>query len=218
VHFFLFFCFPYHTLADDATISAMPRARTATANAKREANAKRAKNKVTPNELPTLTKQTMIEGLLKLGWRPSSPKAALTQRNINRVRQILYRNNKIPMRRIARQTGIDKQTVCRIVAKLNKKSYKMGRGQHLTDVQKQRRFLQAQKMRDEINRGRLDRIVFSDEKIFTVEPRINRQNCRQILSKRLGRKDKRYKTVGHSLFPSRLFGIFCDCDFSFQSR
>lgn len=49
--------------------------------------------------------------------------------------------------------------------------------------------------------GRLQRVLFTDEKLFTVQPHLNCQNHRQLLRKGQ-QKTRLAKTIGHSHFPS----------------
>ncbi|VDP41425.1 unnamed protein product [Heligmosomoides polygyrus] len=58
-------------------------------------------------------------------------------------------------------------------------------------------------MRWLVRGGRLSRVLFSDEKIFTVQPVHNRQNCRQLLKKGQ-QKTTTARTISRSHFPAQV--------------
>lgn len=136
--------------------------------------------------------------------RSGRPEVAVTKLKIKQVRKMLWRDAEMPMTEIGNRLNIGRRSVARIVAKLKSRSYRMGRGQLLTGAQKQNRLLKAQRMMDFIDEkpDRLERILFTDEKIFPIGRYLNRQNHRQILSRR--NKIKRWKTVGHTQFPKSI--------------
>ena len=81
------------------------------------------------------------------------------------------------------------------------RSYKMFRGQLLNDAMRAKRLTKARRMIKLIGAGRLQKVLFTDEKIFTVQSVHNRQNDSQLL--KLG--DQRYaaaKIITRSHFPS----------------
>jgi hypothetical protein len=77
---------------------------------------------------------------------------------------------------MASEIGVHEKSVRNIVKKLGLRSYKLARGHLLKDNHKALRLQKAAK---------LERVVFSDEKIFTVMRHHNRQNDRIITKKGL---------------------------------
>lgn len=132
------------------------------------------------------------------------PSSVVNKRMIRRVYLMLHRDNTLSMRAIAKKIGIDEKSVRRIVSKLNARSYKMGRGQLLTGKDKERRLKCAKKMLSYIDKNGDEEILFSDECLISVGPLLNRQNHRQILTRR-ARKSERWKTIGHQQYPGKQF-------------
>ncbi|CAP36616.1 Protein CBG19348 [Caenorhabditis briggsae] len=83
------------------------------------------------------------------------------------------------MNQMASSLGISRQSVQSIVKKdLGLNSYRLLRGQYLTEQSKKNRLEKAKKLLDALKVRRLSEIIWTDEKIFTVEPLPNRQNAR----------------------------------------
>ena len=99
------------------------------------------------------------------------------------------------MRKIARETGIPRESV-RFIAKneLGHKAFKLQKGQLLTDQNKK---VRVQRSRALLQRAAGHEIVFSDEKIFTIEAYHNHQNDRIWAQKSPLSK----KIVSHSQHP-----------------
>lgn len=103
--------------------------------------------------------------------------------NTPRVRQIikkrLLRNSRVSMRKIAREIGVSRESARRIAKEhLKVKPYKLQKVQLLTDGNK---LVRLQRCRQLLRRAAplsWNRIVFTDEKLFTVEQAHNRQNDR----------------------------------------
>ena len=85
--------------------------------------------------------------------------------------------------------------------KLKSRSYRISRGPMLTDTHKQSRLEKAQRMLEFVNTNsdRINRVLFTDEKIFKIGRYFNRQNHRQILSRIT--RNRRWKTIGRTAFP-----------------
>lgn len=116
--------------------------------------------------------------------RSGRPITATTPENVNRVRCRTRRNPELSMRKMARELGISNERVQNIVKnKLKLRPYKIARAHFLNEPMKAKRLTKAQRMLRLVGGGRLERILFTDEKIFTVEPIHNRQNHRQLLRK-----------------------------------
>jgi len=83
------------------------------------------------------------------------------------------------MRKIARETGISDRSVRRIAKnELNLKPYKLQKVQLLTDENKRVRIQRCRQLKRRAAGQRWEHILFTDEKIFTVEQVHNHQNDR----------------------------------------
>lgn len=118
--------------------------------------------------------------------RPKSgrPVTATTPANVQVIKKRIQRNSQLSMRKMAKDLKISPRSVRRIVKKkLNYHPYKITEGHYLTEKMKANRLIKARKMKRLAAAGRLDSVVFTDEKIFTVERHHNSQNDRQLLPK-----------------------------------
>lgn len=102
-----------------------------------------------------------------------------TVRNRELIRERVRRNSGISMRKIARETGISDTSVRRIAKEdLKLKPYKLQKVQLLTDDNKRVRLDRCKQLLRRHVPLNWERIVFSDEKLFTVEQAHNHQNDR----------------------------------------
>lgn len=116
--------------------------------------------------------------------RSGRPYTATTPANVNKVRCRIRRNSQQSMNKMAKEIGISRWSVQRIVkSKLKMCSYKLDRGHFLSESMAAKRLTKARCMLRLVGAGRLQRVLFTDEKIFTVERHYNRQNGRQLLKK-----------------------------------
>ena len=66
--------------------------------------------------------------------RSGRPRTARTSKNIKKIRERIRRNSRVSMRKIARETGIDRESVRRIAkCDLRLRPYKLQTAQHLTE-------------------------------------------------------------------------------------
>lgn len=102
-----------------------------------------------------------------------------TSRNRKIIKKRVIRNPHVSMRKIARQTGIARESV-RMIAKkeLNLHPYKLKQGQMLTDDNKRIRLERCRELLKRAATPNWERILFSDEKLFSVEQSYNGQNDR----------------------------------------
>jgi hypothetical protein len=102
------------------------------------------------------------------------------------------------MRKISRETGINREAV-RLIAKneLGLKPYKLQKVQLLTDQMRATRLLRCRTL---LQRTAGQEVLFTDEKIFTVEAAHNHQNDRIWSSESPGSSG----TVAHSQHPASL--------------
>ena len=101
---------------------------------------------------------------------------------INAVKARIRRNPKRSMRAMARDMNVSEKTIRNIVKiDLKMSSFKMQTRQHLTDLQKEKRLARAKILLNKLKAGTdTNEIIFSDEKLFTVESIFNRQNDRVL--------------------------------------
>ena len=152
---------------------------------------KKAKKIISITKYPRSTVFDAIKRYKELGnaqdrSRSGRPATAVTPENVNKVRCRIRRNNIRSMRKMCKDLKISKDSVRRIVQnKLGLRSYKIGRGHLLNDQMKKNRELRAKKMLSLVTDSCLERVLFTDEKIFTVQPIHNSQNDRQLLKRGL---------------------------------
>lgn len=113
--------------------------------------------------------------------RAGRPATADTPRNRNIIRNRIRRNSKRSKRKMARDLRIDEKSVRNIVKKkLKLHSYKMQKAHLLTEKMKRDRLKKAKKLKRRFGRGAHRTILFSDEKLFTIEEVFNKQNVRVL--------------------------------------
>ncbi|XP_023221997.1 uncharacterized protein LOC111623599 [Centruroides sculpturatus] len=108
------------------------------------------------------------------------------------------------MRKTAKELQISEERFRNIVKrKLGLRSYKIARVSFLNEAMKAKRLEKARRMCRLIGDGRLNKVLFTDEKIFTLEPLQNCQNHQQLLKKGQ-QKTATAKTIGRSHFPASI--------------
>lgn len=114
--------------------------------------------------------------------RSGRPRSSRTPKVINAVKARIRRNPKRSMRAMARDMNVSEKTIRNIVKiDLKMSSFKMRTRQYLTDLQKEKRLARAKILLNKLKAGTdTDEIIFSDEKLFTVESIFNRQNDRVL--------------------------------------
>lgn len=101
------------------------------------------------------------------------------------VRERIRRNPQRSMRGMAKDLLISPRTMRRVVKEdLGLKIFRPREVQLLSDVNRRRRLEKSLTLRERFSDGTHLNVVFSDEKIFTVEISYNRQNYRIIASDR----------------------------------
>ena len=116
--------------------------------------------------------------------RSGQPQSACTPAKIKALRERIRRNPKRSLRKTAKDMNISHESVRTIVEQdLKMSPYKIRTRQLLTDLQKQKRKERAKILLNRLKGGtEKGEIVFSDEKLFSVEAKFNTQNDR-ILGK-----------------------------------
>ena len=115
------------------------------------------------------------------GDRPGrgSRRTVNTSKNRNIIKKRVQRNPTVSMRKVARETGINRESV-RLMAKedLNLKAYKLQKVQLLTNENKRVRFQRCRLLKRRAAGQRWEHMLFTDEKLFTVGQAHNHQNDR----------------------------------------
>lgn len=112
------------------------------------------------------------------------PRSVRTDENVEQVENLVLSQEDKPRthrstRQIARETGIHKSSVLRIIHHdLHLKCLKRRRAQLLSENNRIARLTRCKQLLKEFPDTSVDFIWFSDEKVFTVEPPINTQNDR----------------------------------------
>lgn len=107
------------------------------------------------------------------------PKTATSRNMIRKVKARIQRNPRQSAGELAKSLKVSDSSIRRILKKeLQLKPYKIQKVQHLTSTQKIVRLQRARALKALHERGELENIVFSDEKIFTVQQYVNKQNDR----------------------------------------
>jgi len=115
------------------------------------------------------------------GRRPGSGRKRTVNTSANRqlIRKRIKRNARVSMRKIARETGISDRSVRRMAKEeFNLRPYKLQKVQLLTDDNKRVRLQRCRQLKHRAAGQRWERILFTDEKLFTVEQAHNHQNDR----------------------------------------
>ncbi|CAP27106.1 Protein CBG06875 [Caenorhabditis briggsae] len=129
------------------------------------------------------------------------PRSVNTRNTRAIIKKRIIRNDGLSLNRMASQLGIARSTVQSIVKNdLKLKSYKLRRGQYLSDKSKAMRLEKCRKLLQHFQVRRVSDVIWTDEKIFTIEPLPNRQNQRQLLSKDDSMSPKR-RLAHNRLFP-----------------
>jgi len=108
------------------------------------------------------------------------------------------------MRQLAKDHGMNRESMRRLVKRdLGFRAFKMKTVQLLTNDQKKKRLDRSKTLRRRYTHGAHQRILFSDEKIFTIEQFLNNQNDR-ILARRSDEVDKDVKNVARTQKPKQV--------------
>ena len=111
--------------------------------------------------------------------RSGRPLSATTSENTRKVRDRLRRNPRRSARKMAGDLGISERSVRRVLkSRLHTHPYKIQRVQALTDKQKATRLQRAKALKARCATLGDCEIVSSDEKLFSLQQLINKQNDR----------------------------------------
>ena len=110
--------------------------------------------------------------------RTRKPTVAVTSL-VEKLKKRVKRNPRCSMRQVAKQLKVNRETVRKIVLnKLKCRPYKMRECQELTLKKKQMRLERCQALLKSDHLKNLNNILFTDEKLFTIEQSFNHQNDR----------------------------------------
>lgn len=106
-------------------------------------------------------------------------RTATSPEMVQRVRCRIQRNPRQSARKMATSLGISRERLAHILkTELKLKPLKIQKVQELTPAQKKTRLERCKALKGLLVNGALPNIVFSDEKIFTVQQYVNKQNDR----------------------------------------
>lgn len=121
-------------------------------------------------------------GTLQDRPRIGRPVTACTSNNRERIRKRIQRNPQQSMRKLGKSIGISKDSVRNMVENhLGYYPYKINKAHFLNDQMKDNRYRKVKKLRRLAAAGRHKLILFTDEKIFSIEQSHNHQIDRQML-------------------------------------
>ena len=107
-----------------------------------------------------------------------------TPRNRKIIKKRIWRNPRTSIRKIARETGISNTSVHKMATEvLGLKPYKLQKVQLLTDENKIVRIQRCRQLLRRAATHQWEKILFTDEKLFTIEQAHNHQNDRIWSSK-----------------------------------
>ena len=137
--------------------------------------------------LLNVPRQTVSKAIIRFkelgheGDRPGRGRKCTVNTPANRkiIKKRIERNPRVSVRKVARETGISDRSVRRIVKQeFGLKPYKLQKVQLLTEENKCVRLQRCRLLRRRAAGHRWERILFTDEKVFTVEQAHNHQNDR----------------------------------------
>ena len=124
-------------------------------------------------------KRFIESGCTKMRYNSGRKRTVRVAWNSRMLRSRLKRNPRQNARSLAKKTGNSKPSISRILKKdLRCKPYKIQKIHDLMTTQKKNRLLRSKALLQRIASGELQNIVFSGEKVFTVQQILNKRNDR----------------------------------------
>jgi transposase len=118
-------------------------------------------------------------GAIELSHPPGRTRSVRTKATVKRAKQLLKGKSKKSVRILARKLNVNRESVRRVIKHdLLCKPYKVYKQPKLTDDHKRRRVQFSNWVRNNLKKSQTNRIVFSDEKLFSVDGVWNNQNER----------------------------------------
>ncbi|KAI6648985.1 Transposase [Oopsacas minuta] len=141
-------------------------------------------NKLNPMLIYRTIKRYIETGSVSDRKRIGRPRSAPTPALKNSVRCRILRNPRRSMQKTSREFCVNHETMRKLVVEdLGMKSYKRKNVHHLNDSIRRKRLERCIQLKARFAPGTEDQILFSDEKLFTVEEASNRQNDRILASR-----------------------------------
>lgn len=181
----------------------------------REAIINLNQSKMKPNAIATslkcsislvykVLKQWKTSGTVAEKKKRGRPRTVNTRKNRGIIKKRIIRNDGVSLNNMAKNLQMARSTLQSIVHnELNLRSYRLLNGQVLTDQSKQNRKEKCKKLLEFFKVRRIQDVLWSDEKIFSIEVAKNAQNHRQLLSPALKNTRKR-KISAKASFPKSL--------------
>lgn len=115
--------------------------------------------------------------------RSGRPRTARTPAVVKRLRSRIARNPQQSQKTLSKGLGISARSICRALKEdLRLRPYKKRKAQGLSLKQMEKRHDRSKELLSWHARQNLDKIIFSDEKLFSVEESYNSQNVRVYAS------------------------------------
>ena len=146
-----------------------------------------------------VVKQWKTDGNVDVKKSSGRPHSVNTRRIRSIIKKRIKRNDAVSMNSIAKSLMIARKSVQDIVKKsLDLKSYRLYKGQYLTEAAKKKRLDKCREMLKFLKARRISDILWSDEKIFTLERAHNAKNDRQLLNpSQKNTRKRRFATKSH---------------------
>ena len=113
--------------------------------------------------------------------RSGKPRSKRSKAMIKTIRERIRRDPRRSMRKMAKDTDMSPRTMRRLIREdLKMSSFTIQKRQALSDSVKQKRLDRSKVLLNEVKQGMAGEIVWSDEKIFSVQQAHNRRNDRVI--------------------------------------
>lgn len=117
-----------------------------------------------------LAKQLKTKGHVKEKPKTGKPRTVNTRALRKIIKKRIYRNDEIILNKMAKELKVFWGSIQNIVkSELGLRSYRLRQGQFLSDPSKLNRLQKSKKLLQFFKAGRLGYVLWSDEKIFTVE-------------------------------------------------
>ena len=162
------------------------------------------KLKINKRTIQRLAKQLKMKGHVKEARKSGRTPTVDTARMRKIIKQRIDRNDERSLNQMAKELKISRGSVQNIVKKkLGLRSYRLSKGQFLTDELKASRLQKSKHLLQFFKTARIEDVLWSDEKIFTIEVAHNPQNHRQLMAPDQKKTLKR-KIRTRALFPKGL--------------
>jgi len=145
-----------------------------------------------------------LTGKINLRKPVGRPRSVRTKTTIRKVKQLVKKRKNVSVRKLANKLKTSKTTIHRLLkTDLKYKAYKIRKQPALTNKHKLNRKQFANWVKNNFNKDQTRKILFSDEKYFSVDGVYNAQNDRIWAVNRL-EADKNGGVKNKSKFPSKV--------------